>query len=185
MVIASGMFKASYRAVPVARLSRRFGTRSQAKPSDSRESASASRRPANAPARSASCGSGAAGAGSGGRLSTIWSASSSDANSNWRASDMVPRPASASRLLASTKAAAARRLSSSPGRQATRYGRPAMVRSTSAILGLGGSNQLVELGDRLAHLRAKLLLAPLGLVAARGERPLDAAKGALGALQSL
>src|SRR5215212_8830063 len=103
---------------------------------------------------------------------------------------MVPRPASASRLLASTSDAAARRLSSSPARQATRYGRPAMVRSTSAILHLRrrglvrSANQLVELGDGFTHLGAELLLAVLALVAAGSERPLDAPKRPFGTLQS-
>ena len=45
------------------------------------------------------------------------------------------------------------------------------------------ANQLVELGDRFTDLRAKVLLAPLRPVVARGERPFDASQSALGALQ--
>ena len=80
-------------------LSRRFGPRSQGcRPAIRAGSASAS-------ARSASAGSGPAGSGAalGPFLSISWSASSSEANRNWRASDRVPRPASASRLLPSTR----------------------------------------------------------------------------------
>jgi hypothetical protein len=47
----------------------------------------------------------------------------------------------------------------------------------------GRANQLVELGNRLADLRTKLLLAALDLVAARRERPFDAAEGTVGALK--
>ena len=62
---------------------------------------------ASVSARPASAGSGAAGAAPrppAGSWSIIWSASRSAANRNWRASDKVPRPARASRLLPSTSA---------------------------------------------------------------------------------
>ena len=85
---ASGIF---VRLVPGS--TRRVRSRRSA-PRPQGPSASDSSRSAIASARSASSGSTVGGGG--GNVtrpsSTIWSASSSDANSNWRASDRVPRP---------------------------------------------------------------------------------------------
>ena len=150
MIIASGIFEGSYRAVPVALRFRRQRPRSQGRRQAIRAGRRALRRGRRAPGRAPAGGGGGAASGS---LSISWSASSSAANRNWRASDKVPSPASASRLLASTRRAAAcagfplRRR----GRRPDRCGRRSSGRP-SRPSGRGLADQLVELGDHFAHL---------------------------------
>ena len=103
-------------------------------------------------------------------LSTNWSASSSEANSNWRASDKVPSPASASRLLPSTSARGGAEivfLAVAAGDPVGAAGDGQVDLSHQA---LRLADQLVELGNRLADLGAQLFVARLARPGGRRAR---------------